>query len=49
MDLKQKDQFARGANVAFIAGGALALISTAIFIGYRDDIFGRGDDEESGP
>jgi hypothetical protein len=49
MDLKQKDRFARGANAAFIAGGALALVSAVLFIGYRDDIFGRGEDDESAP
>ena len=47
MDLTQKDRFARGANVAFIAGGALALISTLLFVGFRDDIFGRGEDEDA--
>jgi hypothetical protein len=47
MDLKQKDRFARGATISLIAGGALALLSTVLFVGFRDDVFGRGDDEEA--
>ena len=40
-DFQQKEKLARGANAAFITAGALAVISTAMFIIYRDDIFGR--------
>jgi hypothetical protein len=45
-DLGQKDNLAKGANVAFITGGALAVISVALFIAYKDDVFGRTEDEE---
>jgi len=41
-DTDQKHKLALGANAAFIAGGALALISLVHFIAYRDDIFGAG-------
>jgi hypothetical protein len=40
-DTDQKHKLAVGANAAFIAGGALALISLIHFIAYRDDIFGQ--------
>jgi hypothetical protein len=39
-DTSQKHRLAVGANVAFITGGALALISLVHFIAYRKDIFG---------
>ena len=40
-DFSQKDKMAKGANAAFITAGGLAVISTAMFIIYKDDIFGR--------
>jgi hypothetical protein len=40
-DTNQKHRLAVGANVAFITGGALALISIVHFIAYRNDIFGQ--------
>jgi hypothetical protein len=40
-DFNQKDKMAKGANAAFITAGGLAVISTAMFIIYKDDIFGR--------
>jgi hypothetical protein len=42
-DTSQKHRLAVGANVAFITGGALALISLVHFIAYRKDIFGQGE------
>jgi hypothetical protein len=39
-DLDQKHRLAVGANAAFIAGGALVLVSLFHFIHYRADIFG---------
>jgi hypothetical protein len=45
MDLRQKEKLARGANASFITAGALAVVSTALFIIYRDDIFGRAESE----
>ena len=42
-DLAQKEKMARGATAAFITAGAAAAISAALFIIYRDDIFGRGE------
>jgi energy-converting hydrogenase Eha subunit A len=44
-DLEQKQQLARGSTAAFITGGALAVVSTALFIIYRDDVFGRPEGE----
>jgi hypothetical protein len=44
-DFNQKDKLAKGANAAFITAGALAVVSTAMFIIYRDDIFGRTEVE----
>ena len=44
-DLDQKQTLARGSTAAFITGGALAIVSTALFIVYRDDIFGRAEAE----
>lgn len=43
-DLGQKRDLAGRANIAFIAGGALSVISAALFVGFRNDIFER--DEE---
>jgi hypothetical protein len=40
-DLNQKDKMAKGSTAAFITAGGLAVISTAMFIIYKDDIFGR--------
>jgi hypothetical protein len=42
-DLEQKGRLARGANAAFIAGGALLVVSVAILLGYGDDVFGRAE------
>jgi len=42
---EERDRFSKVANVSFITGGALALISLGTFIFYRDDVFGRDDDE----
>jgi hypothetical protein len=42
-DLEQKQKIATGATASFITAGAAALISGALFIIYRDDIFGRGE------
>jgi hypothetical protein len=39
-DIDQKHGFAVGANVAFITGGALLIVSLVHFIVYRSDIFG---------
>jgi hypothetical protein len=39
-DTDQKHRLAVGANVAFISGGVLALVSLYHFIRYRGDIFG---------
>jgi PEGA domain len=44
-DFSQKQEMARGANAAFITAGGLAVISTAMFIIYKDDIFGRVEAE----
>ncbi len=44
-DFNQKQRLARGANIAFIAGGALALIAAGVALLYRDDVFGRDDGE----
>jgi len=44
-DFSQKDNMAKGANAAFITAGGLAVISTAMFIIYKDDIFGRVEAE----
>ena len=43
-DFKQKEKLANGANAAFITAGALAVVSTAMFIIYKDDIFGRTEE-----
>jgi PEGA domain len=43
-DFGQKERLARGANISFISAGALALVSTAMFVIYRDDIFGRTEE-----
>jgi hypothetical protein len=43
-DLTQKETMAKQANVAFITAGAAAVVSAALFIIYRDDIFGRGEE-----
>jgi hypothetical protein len=42
-DLAQKDTMAKQATAAFITAGAAAAVSAALFIIYRDDIFGRGE------
>jgi hypothetical protein len=42
-DLAQKDTMAKQATGAFITAGAAAALSAALFIIYRDDIFGRGE------
>lgn len=42
-DLDQKDRLAKGANIAFVAAGAFALVSAITFIVYKDDIFGRDE------
>jgi hypothetical protein len=42
-DIDQKHGFAVGANIAFIAGGALLVASALTFIGYRSDIFGSSN------
>lgn len=47
-DFDERDKFSKVANVSFIAGGALALISLGTFILYRDDVFGRDDDDLEG-
>jgi len=39
-DLQQKERLATGSTVAFIAGGALAIVSAAIFASFTDDILG---------
>jgi hypothetical protein len=44
-DTNQKHRLAVGANVAFITGGALALISLVHFLAYRKDIFGQSGGE----
>lgn len=47
-DFNERERFSNVANVSFITGGALALISLGTFIIYRDDVFGRDDDELEG-
>jgi hypothetical protein len=42
-DFDQKQELATGANVAFVAGGAFALLSATVAILNRDDIFDRDD------
>jgi hypothetical protein len=42
-DFNQKSNLARGANVAFITAGSLAVVSAALFLIYREDIFGKGE------
>ena len=44
-DTDQKHRLAVGANVAFITGGALALVSLVHFIAYHGDIFGQSRGE----
>jgi PEGA domain len=48
-DLHQKQRFALTANIAFGAGGVIALTSLYTFIRYRDDIFGRSEHYEEAP
>ncbi len=42
-DLAQKRTLSQGANVSFVTAGGLALVSAALFLIYRDDVFGRAD------
>ncbi len=42
-DLSQKERLARGANIAIITGGALAVISVLTFLIYKDDVVGRDE------
>jgi hypothetical protein len=42
-DLAQKERLATQATAAFITAGAAAVLSAAVFIFYKDDIFGRPD------
>ena len=42
-DLIQKQDLAGRSTVAFITGGALAAVSSILFVAYRRDIFGRTD------
>ena len=44
-DFNQKQKLATGATASFITAGSLAVISTAMFIIYKDDIFGRTEAE----
>ncbi|MDX2022974.1 MAG: PEGA domain-containing protein [Deltaproteobacteria bacterium] len=44
-DFNERKDFATYANVSLISGGALALISLATFVLYRDDIFGRDEED----
>ena len=48
-DEHQKKNFARGANIAFGAGAAFALVSLYHFIRYGDDIFGRTERYDEAP
>ncbi|HEY0707052.1 MAG TPA: PEGA domain-containing protein, partial [Polyangia bacterium] len=43
-DLEQKQKLAAGATGAFITAGVAAAVSGALFVIYRDDIFGRRED-----
>jgi len=44
-DFDQKRQFAIGADVGFIAGAVFGVTALCIVLAYRDDIFGRSDDD----
>ena len=44
-DFDQKRQFAIGADIGFIAGAVFGVTALCIVLGYRDDIFGRSDDD----
>lgn len=44
-DFNEREDFATYANVSLITGGVLALISIGTFVLYRDDIFGRDEED----
>jgi hypothetical protein len=44
-DFDQKRRFAIGADAGFIAGAVFGVTALCIVLGYRDDIFGRSDDD----
>ena len=44
-DLRERERFSNVANISFITGGVLALISLGTFVLYQDDIFGIDEDE----
>ena len=44
-DFDQKRQFAIGADAGFIAGAVFGVAALCIVLGYRDDVFGRSDDD----
>lgn len=44
-DFNQKRNFGTAANVAFISGAVFSAAALYFVIGYRDDVFGRHDDE----
>jgi hypothetical protein len=43
-DLRQKEDLARLSTGSFITGGAMAVLSAALFVAYRHDIFGRQEE-----
>lgn len=43
-DLRQKEDLARLSTGSFITGGAMAVLSAALFVAYRHDIFGRPEE-----
>jgi hypothetical protein len=46
-DFNQKRNFGTAANVAFISGAVFSAAALYFVIGYRDDVFGRHDDDSS--
>jgi len=46
-DFNQKRNFGTAANVAFISGAVFSAAALCLIIGYRDDVFGRHDDDPS--
>jgi len=46
-DFNQKRNFGTAANVAFISGAVFSAAALYFVIGYRDDVFGRHDEDSS--
>lgn len=47
-DLRERERFSNVANISFIAGGALALISLGTVLLYSDDVFGIDEETLAG-